>query len=516
MPEELPALPSVEQLFDELPCGVLVTSIRGTILKVNKTLCTWLGMEPVELIQCRKLSDLFTTGGRIFHQTHWVPTLQMQASLAEVKFEVVHKDGRRLPMLLNAIRKVSAGVGYDEITLTMAEERHKYEKELLLARNRADDLARQERGAQLVLEAAQSRLLQAVRVGAMFLWDVNPGTGKRTFDPDVAKLLGYPAPRPIDEDMFVAAIRPEDVESEAYAFQKALREPSHVHSWTHHLEGVDGVRRVISVSGQAFLEIDGHLSQFVGVLSDVTEVARQRAVAEDRALFAEQMIGIVSHDLRNPLSAILTGATVIGLGDDLPEPKKKALARVVSSTQRARRLIDELLDFTLARVGRGLTVSRQSVDLHQLTAKIVDELSSAFPGRRLKHVTVGTGASAADADRISQLVGNLVGNAVAYGAEDADITVTSWLLGSTATITVHNEGNAIPAEMQASIFEPMVRGAPENSAARSVGLGLFIVKAVATAHDGEVKIRSAPETGTTFEFTFPAVPKGSVNAEAPK
>ena len=91
--------------------------------------------------------------------------------------------------------------------------------------------------------------------------------------------------------------------------------------------------RVVAVSGQAFLDEDGSLSQFVGVLSDITETSRQRVAAEDRALFAEQMVGIVSHDLRNPLAAIMTGTQVLALGNDLPEFKAKALVRVVNSSE---------------------------------------------------------------------------------------------------------------------------------------------------------------------------------------
>lgn len=505
MPDELlPDLPGTDELFEELPCGVVVTSVRGTILRVNRTFCDWVGIPAQELVRRRKVQDLFSMGGRMFHQTHWVPTLQMQGSLAEVKYEVMHRDGRRLPMMVNAVRRHKAGGACDQITFTMAEERNKYERELLLARNRADDLVKHERAAQRVLEAAQSRLLQAVRIGALHLWDVDPRTGERCYDPEVAQLLGYPQPRPIDQAAFLEAIAPEDATAEQKAFAAALREPHRVHSWMHHAIGVDGERRVVAVSGQVFLNNDGSLSQFVGVLSDVTLSVRQRSAAEDRALFAEQMVAIVSHDLRNPLSAILTGAAVMALGDDLSEMKGKALARVVSSTQRARRLIDDLLDFTMARVGSGLSVARRPVELHQLVAKIVDELVPAFPGRGLRHVSVGEGRCSADADRLSQLIGNLVGNAMTYGAAGTDVTVTSWLVGDTASLTVHNDGNPIPTHLLGSIFQPMVRGVSENSAVRSVGLGLFIVRAIAAAHEGEVSVRSSAETGTTFEFSFPS------------
>ena len=504
VPEVLPQLPGIEELFEHVPCGLVVTSTRGTILRVNQTLCSWLGVSREDVVGRRKLQDLFTMGGRIFHQTHWLPMLQMQGSLSEVKFDLLHKEGRAIPMLLNAVRRSTPAGDFDQVSLTVSEERNKYEKELLFSRNRADDLVRQQRVVQRTLEEAQSRLQLAVRVGALSLWDVAESTGERRYQPEVAMLLGHASAMPIDESTFKAAIEPGDAAQEELAFQAALRQPGHVHTWTHRVNGVDGVQRVVEISGQAFVEQDGSLAQFVGVASDVTESVRERSRAHDRAQFAEQMMAIVSHDLRNPLSAILMGAQVVGIGGDLSEQSTRALGRVVSSAQRARRLIDELLDFTLARVGRGLSVTRRPVDLQALVAKVVDELAPAFPGRGLKLRAVGSGPCSADADRIAQLIGNLVANAMAYGATDRDVTVTSWLAGERAGTTVHNEGTPIPPELLCSIFEPMVRGTPESSSARSVGLGLFIVRAIAEAHGGEVKVRSSVEEGTTFDFSFAA------------
>lgn len=505
MPEQLPDVPGIEELFEAVPCGIAVTSARGTLLKVNQTLCNWLGFTREELVERKKLQELFTVGGRMFHQTHWLPMLQMQGSISEVKFELVRKDGTLLPMLLNAVRKHPGAGELHMVTLAISEERNKYETELVLARKRADDLLHEQRAARRVVEATQSRLAQAVRVGALFLWDIDLETGRRRYQPEVALLLGHPLPTQVDEDVFRAAIAREDAEQEVHLFRAALADPNQVHSWSHRLNGADGIQRVVNVSGQALLNDDGSLFQFVGVLSDVTESVRERSRAQDRALFAEQMMAIVSHDLRNPLSAIVMSAQVIGLGGDLPEQKSKALGRVVNSAQRARRLIDELLDFTMARVGRGLTVTRIPVDLHGLLGRIVDELAPAFPGRVLRLTSVGAGDCTADGDRIAQLVGNLVANAMAYGDVGQPVVVTSWLVGSTASITVHNEGEPIPPGLLATIFEPMVRGVPQDTTTRSVGLGLFIVRAIAEAHGGDVKVTSSPEGGTTFEFSFPAV-----------
>ena len=504
MSEALPPIPDVQRLVDEYPCGLLVTSVRGTILRVNETLCRWIGWSADDLIQKKRLQELFTVGGRIFHQTHWSPTLQMQGSVSEVKFDVVHKDGHTLPMMLNAVRRTIDGHEYEQVALIRAEERNRYELELLLARQRADNLVQQERSAQQGLVAAQSRLLQAVRIGSLFLWDVDPESGERRFDAEVARLLGYPTPRPIGQSQFGAAIAFEDAAQEERAFRSAMADAGRVHTWKHGIDGIDGVRRFVTVSGQALLNEEGTLAQFVGVLHDVTESVRDRSMALDRALFAEQMVGIVSHDLRNPLSAIMAGTAVLALPNITPEARAKSQAHIVSSAQRARRLIDDLLDFTMARVGRGLSVSRQPIDLHQLVGRIVDELALAFAGSTIRHVRLGQGACEADPDRIAQLVGNLVANAISYGAPQAGVTVTSELSGTDAVISVHNAGDPIPSHAMSTIFEPMVRGVPDNSINRSVGLGLFIVRAIAYAHKGDVTVTSSLAEGTTFAFRFSA------------
>ncbi|OUL99882.1 PAS domain-containing sensor histidine kinase [Variovorax sp. JS1663] len=495
-------MPDAEQLFDEFPTGLLVTTVTGTILKVNRTFCAWLGMERAELVGRKRLQDLFTMGGRIFHQTHWLPTLAMQGSLSEVKLDVCHKDGHTMPMMLNAIRRTKAHACYDEISMVVAEERNKYERELLAARKRADELVVKERAVQAALKVTQARLRQALRLGNLFLWDVDAATGTRRYEDDVARLLGYGAPQPVSGALYAEAIAPDDREGERQAMESARARTEEGYNCTYRLRGADGVERTVASIGQGFFNDDGTLAYFVGVLSDITESTRERAQARDRALFAEQMVGIVSHDLRNPLSAILMGARLLGHGETA-ENKLRVLGHVNSSAQRAQRLIEELLDFTLARLGRGLAVTRVRLDPHALVARIVDELALSFPDRQIVHRTHGAGECMADADRVAQLLGNLMGNAMAYGKPESAVTLTSVLREDTVVLSVHNWGEPIAPEVQASLFEPMVRGDPGGSSARSVGLGLFIVRAIARAHGGDVRVSSSRADGTIFSFTFP-------------
>ena len=502
MSGDSPKLPDAERLFDEFPAGLLVLSISGTILKVNATFCAWLGMEREELVGKKRLQELFTVGGRIFHQTHWLPTLQMQGSLSEVKLDVCHRDGHTIPMMLNAIRRVTDGGSYDEVSMVVAEERNKYERELVLARKRADELVAKEREAQAALQVTQARLRQALRLGTLYLWGMDAVTGARRYEDDVARLLGYADPRPVDEVRYAAAVEPSDRDAERLSVELALSRNEDFYSCTYRLNGIDGVQRTVESSGHGFFNDDGTLAYFVGVLRDITEATQERVRDQDRALFAEQMVGIVSHDLRNPLSAILTGTKVLAHGEASPG-KLRVLGHVTSSANRAHRLIEELLDFTLARVGHGLTVSPVRLDLHAVVRGIIDELKLSFPDRALVHVAEGEGQCVADSDRVAQLLGNLVGNAMTYGEPDGAVTVTSALDVHWASLSVHNWGEPIPEGMQSGLFEPMVRGDTEEGGARSVGLGLFIVRAIARAHRGDISVSSSRAEGTAFSFRFP-------------
>ncbi len=141
-----PALPeeSAEDLFENAPCGYVSTLPGGTILKVNQTLLTWTGHRREDLVGRRRFQDLLTPGGRIYHETHYAPLLQMQGSVREIAAEVVCADGRRLPVLISsALQRDAAGAPLSVRTvLSAAADRREYERELLRERQRAERATR--------------------------------------------------------------------------------------------------------------------------------------------------------------------------------------------------------------------------------------------------------------------------------------------------------------------------------------------------------------------------------------
>ncbi|HMM67808.1 MAG TPA: ATP-binding protein [Dokdonella sp.] len=497
-----PPLPDWDTLYENAACGLLLTGPNGMIRHVNRTFCDWLGVERDALVGRRRFQDLLTVGCRIFHQTHWAPLLQMQGSIAEVKLDFLHADGKAIPIVANAVAREHAGTVFHEIALFIARDRDTYERELMSARKQAEVLLAQQSQARADIALANARLHLALEAAHLHVWDVDPQTLERRLAPSAALLLGYDKPCPIEAAELRDAIDPADRDQALTEFRQQLTSSTGISQYVFRLNGIDGVQRTIRATARALFEgEDGKTRHVVGLLQDITELSQQRAAAEDRALFAEQMIGIVSHDLRNPLATIMLGAECLR-SSDLPEDDRRILHNIDRSVGRANRMIADLLDFTAARIGRGLGVTIRPLDLHALVAADVEELSVAYVGQKIIHQRTGKGKCKGDADRLSQLIGNLVSNAVAYG-DGAPITVASDIEGERFQISVSNGGSPIPPHVLPELFKPMVRGTSKNSGKRSVGLGLYIVSEIVQAHGGSIEVTSSASEGTRFTATFP-------------
>ncbi|CAE6842521.1 Sensor histidine kinase RcsC [Paraburkholderia aspalathi] len=184
-------LPSADVLFEHAACGLLVTDTDGCILRVNATFCGWLGYQALELATTKRIQDLLTTGGKVFYQTHWAPLLQMQGSVAEVKLNMMHREGHVVPMLLNAVRRRHGEVTYVEVAVLIVADRHKYEQELLLARRNAEASVAAHQLAQKELQESRDVLSLAMRGARMGAWSHEPKSGKFWWSRELEALAGY-------------------------------------------------------------------------------------------------------------------------------------------------------------------------------------------------------------------------------------------------------------------------------------------------------------------------------------
>ena len=253
------------------------------------------------------------------------------------------------------------------------------------------------------------------------------------------------------------------------------------------------------------------------VHTDLTDLIRfneaiDQAIAESVSRFSqavaqtrERFLAILSHDLRTPLGAIITSTRFMLDAGGLEEPNRTLVTRASSSARRMNQMVLDLVEFTRTRLGDVIPVVRAEVDARRLVHDVVLEIAASYPDSTVQVETVGDLSGAWDADRLTQAVTNLVGNAVQHGASGKPIRVSARGLADDVTISVHNEGPPIPAEQQAAIFQEGQRASARAAAVdrRHQGLGLYIVERIVAAHGGAVSLRSTTAEGTTFTIRLP-------------
>ncbi len=227
---------------------------------------------------------------------------------------------------------------------------------------------------------------------------------------------------------------------------------------------------------------------------------RHRQLLREQDRMREMFMGILGHDLRNPLSGIIMCAQILlGRADD--ESLREPLTRILASGQRMTRMVEQLLDLTRLRLGTGIALTRSVVDLGSVVRGVLDESEESRARGRLQVEGDVTGRW--DADRLQQVVANLVGNALQHGAPGTPIAVR--IDGSDparVVLAVHNQGAPIPDELRPVLFAPF-RGQQRERKGGGLGLGLYITEQLVLAHGGTIAFTSDASAGTCFTVTLP-------------
>jgi signal transduction histidine kinase len=213
----------------------------------------------------------------------------------------------------------------------------------------------------------------------------------------------------------------------------------------------------------------------------------------------ERFIGILGHDLRQPLNALLITGHMLASRASTPEDAS-TMGIVLRATQRMQRMIAELLDFTRIRQGGGMPVTLGEGDIHRIVGQVIEELRLANVERRVSLTVTGRGTGRWDHDRIAQLSANLVGNALEHSPAGTPVEVEIREASGGVTLEVTNEGPRIPPELLPSIFDPFKHGARTHS--QGLGLGLFIAEKIVLAHAGSIAVES-DDSRTSFRVRLP-------------
>lgn len=246
--------------------------------------------------------------------------------------------------------------------------------------------------------------------------------------------------------------------------------------------------------------------------------AIDQAQTESMARYAKMLreaqnlfLAILGHDVRTPLGAVSMGAQVLLQDQSLPSKALKVGLRIFNSAKRMEAIVRDLLDFSTTHLGDGIPIDPATVDLAEICMGVVDEARTFHPDRKIELVIEGDLTGAWDGQRIAQAFSNLISNAVQHGKPECVIKVAIRGFPAEVIYEVKNEAEVIPPAKLRTLFDPVkrfaIRPASERVASQTqnLGLGLYVVKQIVAAHEGQVSVTSSEDDGVVFSARLPRV-----------
>jgi signal transduction histidine kinase len=313
--------------------------------------------------------------------------------------------------------------------------------------------------------------------------------------PATYQVLGVPDDeRPDTCEQWLTRVHPADLDRVAGELDR-LRDHTGAFTLEAQVLSAGSESRWVEIRGRTLRDETGCFTGACGTVQDVTH-------RKEPEVFRDLLLATLSHDLRDPLTAIQIGTSLL-LRRERLEPRGAVTAkRVIASARRISGMVDQVLDFTRLRVRGSLPCNRRLANLGLIAASVVDEMDLAHPGRQIELEHDGNLDGQWDSDRLARMISNLVSNGLLHGDASSPVTVRAFDRGTDALIMVNNHGTVIPATELATIFDPFRRTARPRTSS-GLGLGLFIAHEIARTHGGKMWATSSAEEGTTFSALLP-------------
>ncbi len=464
---------TLHELYEQAPCGYIFTLPDGTLTRVNQTFLTMTGYARDELVLARRFQDLLTLPGKLFYENQYAPLVRMQGSVQEVAFDLVCKDGARLPVLVNSVQRADDDGRPLLVASTVfdATHRRQYEQELLAARRRVEQLA-------AIVTDAGDAILTASPDGVVESWNAG-----------AERLFGRPARDAIGQDLH-DFFDPPGGDDDFTGLVAELRAGRPLHLDTVALRA-DGREVDVSVGLTPRMGLLGELSDMALIVRDVSE---RRALERLR----HEFLAMASHELRNPVAAIKGHAQLMRRRGSYSE---RSIEAIVAQADQLRRLIDDLLLASQIEADR-LDLRVAETDLAAEARDAADAARAGRPALRvvapLEPVVV-----LADRQRLRQVLANLLTNAIKYSPDGSEVVLGVARADGEAWVTVTDHGVGIQAEALPHVFDRFFRAEGAAERAQGLGLGLYITRRIVEAHGGTIRAESELGRGSTFTVALP-------------
>lgn len=463
---------SLQELYEDGPCGYLFTRIDGTIYQANATLRDWLGITRDDL-PGRRFQDLLTVAGKLFYESQYFPLLRLQGNVKEVSFDLVRPGREPLPVLVSSILRPGPDSTSPLVASAVfdASDRRAYEQELIRTRRSAEQLA-------AVVRQSTDAIIMMTPSGAIETWNTGAAT---LFSYQEDRIVGSPL-----QDI----VSPADGHR---TWPDLLVDLCTGHAVHLDMVGRDGngARIDVSVGFTPHRDLLGTVASISVILRDIAErVATQR--------LQQEFLAMTTHELRSPITGIKGNAQLMQRRGTYSE---RAVAAIIISARRLEHLVDDLLLASQIEADR-LELTVDMVDLAATVQAAVDVLTVADARVQVQAPPVPV-LVAADQMCLDQIVINLLTNAIKYSPDGPDISITIANDDDCAWVSVTDRGIGIPSEELPHLFDRFHRVPGSGYRAKGVGLGLYIVHRIVEAHGGRIGVVSEPGKGSTFTVILP-------------
>lgn len=464
---------ALQELYEQAPCGFIITLPDGTFTRVNQTFLGLTGYEQHELVSAARFQDLLTVPSMVFYENQYAPLLRMQGSVKEVAFDLRRKGRPPLPVLLNSVQRLDergqpllvASAIFD------ATDRRQYERELLAERRKAEELA-------AIVAFSSDAILSASADGSI-----------RSFNRGAERLFGYSGGEIIGRNLG-DLLAPAGGEA---GWGRMMRELRAGRAVVEDMDGTGKDGENIEVSA-ALTPVPGPLGELSGISAVVRDVSGRREAER----LQQEFLAMASHELRHPVTAIKGYAQLMHRRGTYTE---LSVETILKQAERLERLIGDLM--------MAAQIEARRLDLRPVEADLVAEARAAVQQMLSTDRPIHLEAVEepvpvlVDRERLGQVLANLLSNAGKYSPAGSEIWVRVARGDGEASVEVSDRGVGIPADALPHLFSRFYRVAATSGGAKGLGLGLYICRELVEAHGGWIGVESEPGVGSTFTVRLP-------------